>query len=237
MKKKFLLMLPLCMLTIFAVCQNRVITGTVTDENGVAVEAASVTVQGTRTGTSTDQYGNYRLTNVAPNATLVVSGTAVNSKAVSVSMSGKVNVTIQKKSNSETGGVTLGALGLRTPARSHPSTSRVDPRTLTNGKNLHPNQSRIITGTVTDKNGKPLEGISVRVMNSRASTGTDSAGHYRILIFSDTAALVLEACAMWPHKEPVAGRTVVNIPLPVEEKELKMALQEYYETPVIKELD
>jgi TonB-linked SusC/RagA family outer membrane protein len=58
-KTLFLGMAMLCALPIFA--QNRVVKGTVVDENGEPIIGASVQVKGTRTGTVTDLDGNYKL--------------------------------------------------------------------------------------------------------------------------------------------------------------------------------
>jgi len=69
---------------VLAFAQNRVVTGTVTDEKGNAVDAASVSVVGTRLGTTTDQNGSYRLNNVPANATLRISSVGLATKEVNV---------------------------------------------------------------------------------------------------------------------------------------------------------
>ena len=56
-----------------AYSQNRVVTGTVTDDKGDAVPGATVKVKGSRTGTAADANGNFSIS-VPAGATLVFSG-------------------------------------------------------------------------------------------------------------------------------------------------------------------
>lgn len=84
----------LLLFTAFAFCQNRVVTGTVTDEKGLAVDALSVRVAGTKLGTTTDQNGAYRLLNVPANSILIFSGVGIITKEVNAGFSGPVNVVV-----------------------------------------------------------------------------------------------------------------------------------------------
>ncbi len=203
----------MCMLALLAVCQKRVVTGTVTDDKGVAVEAASIIIQGTRIGTTTDQFGNYRLANVAPNATFQVSAINIITKTVNVSASVNVNVVIQRTADSGLAQVTIGALGIRKRSTQSYHGTPVDSRLLINGRTgIQPGMGgSIITGVVTDDKGAPLEGVSVRIASTKASTGTDSLGHYSIYAASDTCTLVFETAGTWPVRENIKGRAAVNL--------------------------
>ena len=74
MKTKFLRILSsfLLMFAFGFQVQAQSISGTVTDENGVPLPGATVLVQGTQNGVSTDFDGNYRIS-VRVGQTLVVS--------------------------------------------------------------------------------------------------------------------------------------------------------------------
>lgn len=71
---------------------TRVITGTVTDENGYALIGATVIEKGTNNGTLTDVKGNYSIS-VSPKAkTLVFSFIGMESKEISIGDSDKIDV-------------------------------------------------------------------------------------------------------------------------------------------------
>lgn len=74
---------------------QRDVTGRVTDSrNGTPIVGASVTVKGSRTGTTTDQDGRFRIS-VASNAILVVSNVGFADKEVTAS-SNNLNVTLKQ---------------------------------------------------------------------------------------------------------------------------------------------
>ncbi len=68
------------------------VTGTVTDPTGEALTGVSVTVKGQNTGVTTDIDGNYSLTSVADNATLVFS--YVGFKAVEEPVRGRTKIDV-----------------------------------------------------------------------------------------------------------------------------------------------
>lgn len=73
------------LLTQFAFSQNRTITGKVTDDKGAALQGASVAVRGSKTGTSTDASGSFKLT-VPPGAnTLVITSVGFTRQEVDIS--------------------------------------------------------------------------------------------------------------------------------------------------------
>ena len=67
------------------------VSGTVTDVNG-PLPGASVVVKGTTNGTQTDFDGNYTLSNVDSNATLVVSYIGYATQEVAVNGQTTINV-------------------------------------------------------------------------------------------------------------------------------------------------
>src|SRR5215467_1981175 len=80
------------LLTQFSFSQNKTITGKVADEKGNPVQGATVTVKGTKTGTSTDGNGLFKIS-VGPSAsTLVI--TSVGFATQEVDISGKTDVSV-----------------------------------------------------------------------------------------------------------------------------------------------
>ena len=74
-----------------AVGQTPTLTGTVTDDQGLALPGASVALKGTTTGTSTDSHGAFALS-AGPGAVLVVSFVGYTSQEVPVGLNTTVSV-------------------------------------------------------------------------------------------------------------------------------------------------
>lgn len=215
MKKIVLAILPLLLITAFVHAQNRVVTGTVTDEKGIAAEAVEVKILGTKYGTMSDAYGNYRLANVGPNSTLSFTGQGIITKQVSTGVVGRVNVIIFRQ-DAFVDCVIVPASNVRKSIRclGYPASAMSSANAKPNlYQGSGPPFSLIITGVVRDQVGQPLQGISVRVASTQASTATDSAGRYRIYAAADTCSLLFETDDMWPVKESVAGRSKIDMKL------------------------
>ncbi|WP_375586294.1 SusC/RagA family TonB-linked outer membrane protein [Cyclobacterium xiamenense] len=75
------------------------ISGTVTDENGEPLPGATITVQGTSSGTVTDIDGNYSLV-VSEEATLVFSFIGYASKTVAIGAQTTINITLMPDESS-----------------------------------------------------------------------------------------------------------------------------------------
>jgi TonB-linked SusC/RagA family outer membrane protein len=97
MRKKLLLcgvFLLLCLMQTFA--QERTVTGKVTDPNGNPVTNASVTVKGDRTGTNTDENGNFSINLSRGKRVLTVS--SIGYEPLDISVSGNsVNVSLRTR--------------------------------------------------------------------------------------------------------------------------------------------
>lgn len=72
-----------------------------------------------------------------------------------------------------------------------------------------------ISGLVTDTDGKPLIGVTVLPEGYAIHWGvtTSSDGRYTIRLQERTSALIYSFIGMAPHKEPVDGRSVINVKL------------------------
>ncbi len=99
MRKFTLFLLCMGLLITQLQAQSKKITGKVTDEKGVPLEGASVTVKGTTTGITTGVDGNFSLSIPATAKSLVV--TALNFEAQEMSLSSKSEFSVQLVSSSK----------------------------------------------------------------------------------------------------------------------------------------
>src|SRR5438874_154094 len=103
MKKsiRFLFLMLLSIWTTLSFAQGtRSISGIVRDNTGNGVSGISVTVKGTRLGTSTDINGSYRLTAVPENgAVLSFSGVGYEPQDVVVGETNTINIVLTGTSN------------------------------------------------------------------------------------------------------------------------------------------
>ncbi len=90
--KKPLLLLGVLLITLFAIAQNRTISGKIIDEKGNAVPNASILVKGTAIGTTTSGDGSFSI-NVPQNSkTILVSSTGFTSTEINTVNKTSVNV-------------------------------------------------------------------------------------------------------------------------------------------------
>ena len=75
--------------------QQKSITGSVTDETGQSIPGVTVIVKGTNQGTVTDINGNYSISNVSENATLVFSFVGMKMQEFVIGSQTSINVTMQ----------------------------------------------------------------------------------------------------------------------------------------------
>jgi TonB-linked SusC/RagA family outer membrane protein len=76
--------------------QQKEITGKVTDTQGQPLPGVTVTVKGTTKGTVTDADGNYLLSNIANNNTLVFSFVGMETQEINVGNRTRIDVTMQE---------------------------------------------------------------------------------------------------------------------------------------------
>ncbi|MEA1786215.1 TonB-dependent receptor [Arenibacter sp. GZD96] len=76
--------------------QNSTVTGVVSDETGAPLPGASIQVSGTSNGTQTDFDGNYTLSNVPSNATLVYSYIGFVTQRVALNGRTTVNISLEE---------------------------------------------------------------------------------------------------------------------------------------------
>lgn len=85
-----------------------------------------------------------------------------------------------------------------------------------------PEQTRTITGKVTDTSGEPLPGATVMVKSTTIGTVTDADGNYLLSNVPDDAILVFSFVGMQTQEIEVGNRTRIDVTL----QEETIALQE-----------
>src|SRR5450759_3669613 len=177
MRKILILFMMLMLSGVLAFAQNRVVTGTVTDNKGAPIEGASVRIKGSRTGIATDAGGNFSIS-VPPGATLVFSGVGIAPQEVAVGNQSTVNVSLTT-TETELTNVVVTAFGQTRQAKELGyATAKVSTKELTQAKVL--DISSGLEGKVsglqvnlTDNGVNPLTRIVLR--GNRSLTGNNQA--------------------------------------------------------------
>lgn len=111
MKKTLLTLSVLFFLLIQAISQNRIITGKVMNEQGLAVPTASVVIKGSKSGTTTDENGNFSISVSQTAKTLIIS--SLNFINQDVNIVGKNAVMVSLSANTQNlNEVVITALGI-----------------------------------------------------------------------------------------------------------------------------
>ena len=92
---KFRLVLMAMLFAITAFCQNRTVTGKVTDDKGDPLPFATIRVKGTKTAVSADENGVFRIT-VPENAVLQISFSGATTKELSVGTQNDIAVSLTR---------------------------------------------------------------------------------------------------------------------------------------------
>lgn len=83
-------------------------------------------------------------------------------------------------------------------------------------------QSKSISGRVTDATGETIPGVTITVKGTNLGTTTDISGEYRLTNIQENAVLVFSFVGMETQEIPVAGRTIINVVM----SESSIALEE-----------
>ena len=100
MRKFFTLFVMLMLPGVFAFAQNRIISGKITNDAGIPLTNASVSVKGTSIGTATNAEGNYSLSIPSTTKLLVISSVGFVMQEVRVESSAILNVTMKQEDKS-----------------------------------------------------------------------------------------------------------------------------------------
>lgn len=165
MRKLLLLMVSVLCITAQLLAQNRTISGKITDENGTPLGAASITVKGTKLGTTTDLQGNYTLT-VPDNATtLIVS--SIGYTEMEISIAGKTTISAQlRPASGDMNEVVVVAYGTQKKESITGSIATIGAKQLEN--RLTTNITQALAGaapgiSATSGNGQPGSSAAIRI--------------------------------------------------------------------------
>lgn len=151
----------------FTWAQNIEISGTVTSaDDGLPLPGVSILVEGTQKGTITDFDGNYTLSNVAPDGTLIYSFLGFSTQNVSIQSRTTIDLVLKEDANQLTDVVVTGYARERkvdlTGAISIVEMAPIQETTMSSGSPLQAMQGRV-AGLYVEKSGDP-SGASNRIL-------------------------------------------------------------------------
>lgn len=159
----------------FGLVEAQEVSGTVSDVNG-PLPGASVVVKGTTTGTQTDFDGNYILSDVAPDGTLVFSYIGYSTQEVAVNGQSTINVTLAEDAQALDEVVIIG-YGTTTVKDATGAVAAVTSEDFNGGVITSPEQ--LIVGKTAGVNiqqtsGEPGAGITINIRGSNSVRGNNN---------------------------------------------------------------
>lgn len=97
-------------------------------------------------------------------------------------------------------------------------------------------QQKTITGKVTDTDGKGLPGISITIKGSTAGTATDATGAFSIVVPANESVLKISGTGYLYREITVGAKTIINITLQKDVKQLEDVIVVGYGTQKAKSL-
>jgi Ca-activated chloride channel family protein len=92
-------------------------------------------------------------------------------------------------------------------------------------------ESKTITGNVSDNQGQPVQGVTVKVKGSISPSGTsltDLKGNYKITVEQNSMSLIFSLTGYITIEEKIRDRTVINVKMQGDVKPLKeMVVADY----------
>ncbi|WP_262244937.1 TonB-dependent receptor [Parapedobacter soli] len=79
--------------------------------------------------------------------------------------------------------------------------------------NMRDIQEQVLSGTVTDANGAPLAGVTVRIVGTNRVAVTDDRGGYRIQITDKGQSIAFSAVGFETFETSIDGRSIINVSL------------------------
>jgi TonB-dependent starch-binding outer membrane protein SusC len=157
--------------------QNRIVTGTITDQGNAPLVGATITVKGSPgISTSTELNGTFRLTVPANAKALVISYVGMKSQEVSIDGKTSVAVSLNLAENNSLDEVVVIGYGTAKRANVTSSISSISEKDI---KNLPVSgadqalQGKIAGVTINSNGGQPGGGVSVRVRGITSVNGNE----------------------------------------------------------------
>ena len=173
-KLNFLMTLSLMLVSFWGFGQQVTITGNVADDSSLALPGATVIVEGTSNGVTTDFDGNYSIT-ASVGDVLVFSYVGFETKTVTVGNDRKINV--QLNSSNELDEVVVTGITTRNLKRSTSSTVVVDAAQIEGVAMTSPDaalQGRVAGLRVVSQSGTPGSPTSIRIRGEGSISGSNS---------------------------------------------------------------
>ena len=175
LKGLFLLLFALIPL-LGLMAQTRPVTGTVvSSENKQPLQGVTVTIKGTKTGTTTDANGNFRI-NAGENDVLVFSNVSFTTSEITVGKNSTLNVTLVSDAKAMDDVVVIGYQTVRRKdlLASVSSVSSKDLKDIPINSAAEALNGRLAGVTATSAEGSPDAEIRIRVRGGMSITGDNS---------------------------------------------------------------
>jgi TonB-linked SusC/RagA family outer membrane protein len=170
--RKLRLMLCFLLTIASAMAQERVITGTVTDETGATMPGVNVLLKGTSAGTATDVDGNFRISIPNDQATLVISFVGYATSEIQVGSRSVVNVQLAADVQTLTELVVTGySVDKRRELTGSVSTVKAKEMTIAPTGNVEQMLQGRVAGVTVITNGQPGTTSQIRVRGFGAFGG------------------------------------------------------------------
>jgi len=156
--------------------QGKQVTGTVTSVENIPMAGVTVSVKGTRTATTTDSKGNYRITVPNSDAILVFSSATFVTQEIPVSGDASINPQLQPDSKALTDVVVIGYQTVRRKdlLASVSSVGAKDLKDIPINSAAEALNGRLAGVTATTSEGSPDADIRIRVRGGMSITGDNS---------------------------------------------------------------
>ncbi|HEX2682298.1 MAG TPA: TonB-dependent receptor [Ferruginibacter sp.] len=173
MRKNCLLFFFFSVITLMAQAQSRKITGTVADENAQPLQRATVTVKGSSASTSTNASGQFSLEIPASVNVLVISFVGMESQEVKIGSKSNYSINLKSAVTSLSDVVVVGYGTVRkTDLTGAAQRITRDEMLRDNPTNvLQAMQGKLAGVNVTQNDGAPGAGLSIRVRGSNSFLG------------------------------------------------------------------
>lgn len=176
MKKRLLIIIHILVLHIAVFAQTGVVTGTISDENGEPVPGISITLKGTKTGTSADQTGRFSI-RAKKGDIIILSGTGIETVEYPIGNEVQYNWVVKVKSKTESEVVITTALGIRRQQRDLGySTAIVKNELLTQSSPVNAAnglQGKISGVNIATMNNSVFENVKINIRGIRSLTGSN----------------------------------------------------------------
>ena len=178
--KHLWLSLAVCLTTLTAFSQSRLVTGRVTDATGGVIPSATVMIKGTKTGTSTDVQGNYSIA-AKTGDVLVVRFTGFLTRELTVGSASRIDVKLEEDQTQLEDVVVVG-YGTQKRSKITGSVSKLDHKVIETGVRANP--ASALAGTipglrVQQTSGRPGAVPSIIL---RGGTNLDGSGSPLVVV-------------------------------------------------------